>query len=374
MHLLGTAISFWFSTIIEESMEGYISKAKISYSEQMELNKSSAILLRNVVEHHIYCSNRTLADVESLDYLPYLHPFSIELNIILASVWFVVWTNVGKSAESETKTGLILELGNKEAHSELHRVQEEISEDRNTGAIDVSYRSNISINIDLHASNIGFFCGLLMLLIIIISTILFFTTIKKESYRDVGIYIYTVQFGLLTLCSLIATPMAFWKTSGLNVVRVAHMDNSTTAMDDLLLVLPLPFYFVHHLLSIYAELNNGSANSIIMSIIYLMQFVQITFQTPFIIDGLRRCSNENHLRYKKPGKGLVTFSLIINVTLWILKTFEIKSVDKYHSMPQYFGMFVWMVILDTCLPLMLFYRFHSSVCLSQIWKNAYEKD
>lgn len=256
----------------------------------------------------------------------------------------------------------------------MHHVREEINEDKQTGEIDVSYRSNVSINIDLHASNIGIFGGLLMLLIILVSTTVFSTTIRKEEYKEIGIFIYTAQFGLLTLSTLITTPLAFKQTRKLNVVNVHHLDNSTTAMDDLLLIVPIPFYIVHHILCIYAELKAVDVNGILMAIIYSMHLIQVGIQTPFIIDGLRRCSKEKQFRRKKPGKGLITFIMIINVVLWILITLEIKMVDKYHSMPAYFGKFVWMIVLDTCLPLMLFYRFHSSVCLSDIWKHAYEKD
>jgi len=66
--------------------------------------------------------------------------------------------------------------------------------------------------------------------------------------------------------------------------------------------------------------------------------------------------------------------LILNITLWILNTFELKSVDKFHGSPEYYGELNWMIISHTTLPLMLFYRFHSSVCLSDIWKYGYEKD
>lgn len=122
------------------------------------------------------------------------------------------------------------------------------------------------------------------------------------------------------------------------------------------------------------EISEDAVNSIFLIIIYILNIIQVTIQTPFIVDGIRRCSNSKRLRFSKPGKGLITFALILNIAVWIFVTFEIKSVDKYHKMQKFYGKFIWMVILDTCLPLMLFYRFHSSVCLSDIWKHAYEKD
>lgn len=354
MHLLGTSISFWFSTIIEEAMDGYTTKLKdYLVNDSLPID----VTFRRAIEISINCSENGLANFESMDAMPYLYPFSIEYNIILASVWYIIWTNIGSNDPSQ-----------------LSAVREEIAHDTNTGAIDVTYRSNITINADCHASNLGLFGGLLSLLLIMTTTIVFFTTIKNSDYKEVGIGLYTVQFGFLTVCCLLSVPLAFRHTRRLNVVNAHHLDNCATAMDDLLLLVPMPFFYVHHILCIVAEVKNPSTNGIIMTVIYILHLIQVTWQTPFLVDGIRRCSNERKLRYKKPGKGLITFLIIINIAMWILVTFEIKSVDKYHSMPAHFGKFVWMVILDTCLPLMLFYRFHSSVCLSDMWKHAYEKD
>ena len=258
--------------------------------------------------------------------------------------------------------------------AKLHHISEEINQDHVTGNIDINYRSNITINADCHASNLGLFGGLLALLITLTTTIVFFTTINHTEYHDVGMVLYTFQFGFLTLCSMVSVPLAMRNIRRLNVVSCHHLDNSSTAMDDLLLFIPLPFFYVHHILCIYTEIRYGSGNSISMAVIYVVHLIQITYQTPFLIDGIRRCSNEQKFRFKKPGKGLVTFLIILNITLWIMVTFEVKPVDKYHSMGKYFGKFNWMIILDTCLPLMLFYRFHSSVCLSYMWQNAYKKD
>src|SRR5699024_4694341 len=110
-------------------------------------------------------------------------------------------------------------------------------------------------NADCHASNLGLFGGLLSLLMILTTTILFFTTIKNKEYKNVGITLYTTQFGFLTLCSLISVPLAFRQTRRLNVVNHHHLDNSATGMDDLLLLVPLPFFYIHHILCIWSEVN-----------------------------------------------------------------------------------------------------------------------
>lgn len=100
--------------------------------------------------------------------------------------------------------------------------------------------------------------------------------------------------------------------------------------------------------------------------------LQVLIQTPFIIDGLRRCSNSKQLRQEKPGRELITFLVVCNVAMWIMETFEIKSQDKQDDRYEVYGKFLWIIFSHMTLPLTMFYRFHSSVCLADIWKSAYE--
>ena len=88
-------------------------------------------------------------------------------------------------------------------------------------------------------------------------------------------------------------------------------------------------------------------------------------QTPLIIDGLRRCSGHNSLyptiddddndnddrllssnsssnssrvsgsrREKKPGRELVTFLVVCNLSVWIMETFEMSNKSNHHSSDQ----------------------------------------
>jgi hypothetical protein len=105
---------------------------------------------------------------------------------------------------------------------------------------------------------------------------------------------------------------------------------------------------------------------------WIVQVLQVLLQTPFIIDGLRRCSNSRALRLSKPGRELVTFLVVCNVAMWIIETFEIKSQDVRDDRFNFYGSVLWTMLSHMTLPLTMFYRFHSSVCLVDIWKSAYE--
>ena len=71
---------------------------------------------------------------------------------------------------------------------------------------------------------------------------------------------------------------------------------------------------------------------------------------------------------------MVTFLVIANVALWFSQTFEVKSVfNPIDIRYDYYGKTLWTILGHVSLPLMMFYRFHASVCLADIWKFAYEK-
>lgn len=38
----------------------------------------------------------------------------------------------------------------------------------------------------------------------------------------------------------------------------------------------------------------------------------------------------------------------------------------------YYGFHLWNIMNHICMPLKMFYRFHASVCLVDIWNHAYE--
>lgn len=102
------------------------------------------------------------------------------------------------------------------------------------------------------------------------------------------------------------------------------------------------------------------------------QIIQVLIQTPWIIDALRRCSNSADLRKRKPGREIVTFLTIANVTLWIYYTFSVKNADTQDERYEFYGDVLWSILNHLSLPLIMFYRFHASVCLVDIWRHSYE--
>lgn len=102
------------------------------------------------------------------------------------------------------------------------------------------------------------------------------------------------------------------------------------------------------------------------------QIIQVLIQTPWICDALRRCANTEEAREKAPGRELVTFLTIANVSLWVFYTFSVKNSPIKDERYYFYGDRAWSILNHLSLPLIMFYRFHASVCLVDIWRHSYE--
>ena len=117
--------------------------------------------------------------------------------------------------------------------------------------------------------------------------------------------------------------------------------------------------------------TNGDLLDILALGAALLAFLQGSIQTVFILDGQRRCAEHDDHLTRKPGRALVTFLLLCNLSLWVINTFEVSKVEAAPIHSDFYGFLPWKIISHLCMPMLIFFRFHSSVCLSDIWINAY---
>lgn len=90
MHMVGTGITMWLNTIINEAIDDYVHKVS-----EMNVTDAHNVLFREQVEHQMHCQNKSIVSLQSKT-LPYLYPFTIEFNIVMASIWYIIWTNIGE--------------------------------------------------------------------------------------------------------------------------------------------------------------------------------------------------------------------------------------------------------------------------------------
>ena len=91
-----------------------------------------------------------------------------------------------------------------------------------------------------------------------------------------------------------------------------------------------------------------------------------------IIDGLRRCSDSRHNQAVKPGRNMVTYLIITNLTMYLWETLEVKSSAGFSkNRKAYYGDEFWTIVSHMTQPLCIFYRFHAAAALVDIWSSAY---
>lgn len=104
----------------------------------------------------------------------------------------------------------------------------------------------------------------------------------------------------------------------------------------------------------------------------LMSLVQTTCQTAFILDATFRRTDSFELQKRKPGRQIITFLLVGNMALWLVNTLQKNRAEFRPTHLNFFGVWAWTIITHVSMPLAIFYRFHSTICLFEIWKDAYK--
>lgn len=138
-----------------------------------------------------------------------------------------------------------------------------------------------------------------------------------SGYLYTGILVNNVFALTVLVIMTVAVVLAYVQTAKLDINH-----HPMSMLDDMLLFIAVPAFFLETVFSLVPAVLNESWLNLALA---LTQLLQILIQTPFIIDGLRRCSNAVQLRKAKPGRELITFLTIANVSLWLWLTFSVKT-------------------------------------------------
>ncbi|KAJ0179283.1 hypothetical protein K1T71_004995 [Dendrolimus kikuchii] len=365
MHMIGSSLCFWILAIVRETILALTVYAHYLYGN----NNYSSNDHRNATIQAYESQNRIL-DISGLynencithpaimsiaeNLSPYLYPFSVEFNILIVAVYYIIWSNIGGCDNEDNN---ISEANSIDDNHTVCRIP--------TANEDNDFTSNIIIHADCHASNRGFFFGLLVTIIVLGVLILGFVfSGYGDNMLELGSLLNECTKLALHCLLLIAAIFAFNQTRKLDI-----NEHPISLLDDVLLFICLPAFFLETILSTVATIN---ILNVVRTIDFLIMMIQVLIQTPLIMDGLRRCSNAKKLRRQKPGRELLMLLLIANVAMWLFNTFSYKASDSLDERYAYYGKVLWTILGHISLPLIMFYRFHSSVCFADIWDSAYK--
>ena len=294
---------------------------------------------------------------------PYLFPCVLEYSLIAVAVMAGMFQSISIKVTQDVVEMIRKTLRHRKPLTKKHEEKHE-GHHEETSMFDKSHR--------------GLYLGALVLTGAVISIILFFynlNSLHRTSYARGIFHITDISIHGVLVIAVIFAMIKFFK------LNFTISRNNT--IDDRLLILSFAGLFLFEgfiILSslaylVYGEI--GAVDSVSQNWLSLaagfINIIQAILQTIFVIDGLQRCSIRPEDQKKKPGRGIVTFLLISNVAIWIFKTFQVKEIGLT-TQAGYYGKTPWAIIMNLNLPLMLFYRFHSSVCLADIWASAYENE
>ncbi|XP_076175749.1 proton channel OtopLc isoform X4 [Ptiloglossa arizonensis] len=364
MHMIGTNLSVWLNVLVQETKHEILTfynpengslrishrlgpKGNLHLGGQSHYHHGEHPRLPRGLKgpHHMFeCRRTNIMGSLVQDASPFLFPCTIEYSLICAAILYVMWKNISKAAFSPPKTP----LGSRH-HAHAYR------------------RSPHHYSVDCAGAHKGLFVGILILVLTIISLILFFVLISRPelvsfAVTEVNVCELTL-YGMSTMATLI----------GMFQMRRLRYDGSRNLeLDNILLVAAQTGTFIYSTFTIIGAQFTLAKHTVLVLVTALASVVQTTLQTIFILDASRRTVATAKQIRRKPGREIVTFLLVTNLAMWAINTLEKSRAESHPVQLNFYGLWAWTIITHVSMPLAIFYRFHSTVCLCEVWKKAYK--
>ncbi|XP_011699180.1 PREDICTED: uncharacterized protein LOC105456556 isoform X3 [Wasmannia auropunctata] len=287
------------------------------------------------------------------DAAPYLFPFIIEYSLVGAAVIYVMWKHIGRHPRWPHL-----------AEADLERRLEAMLSRR---AVALAHAGHTRV--DCVGASKGLFFGLLLLVASLICLILFFVLIHHPDFGLLAIYLADVSHCVLMALSIIAIIIGFIRVQSLKFKAEEQSD-----LNDILLRVSAFGLFIYAVFSVIAGSLAAFTHepNLLVMVTGLLSVAQVVLQMLFIADVSRRRVHLPEHDRSKPGRQVVTFLLICNVTMWVIYTFETQKVFANPVQLDFYGYLAWAIVQRVTLPLCIFHRFHSAVTLAEIWKTSYK--
>lgn len=223
--------------------------------------------------------------------------------------------------------------------------------------------------IDCGKSTTGLFFGIFVLLLTIISLITYFIYKNSNSITAIKISEITELFLIIISTITVVTLYIKFKLHDFNYKPGFSMDYNET-----LIIVGLAGIYLFGFYSIIAIINEGleSEIEVVALILQIVSIFESTLQSILIIDCMKMYTKDKDIKKFKPGRSLLTLLILVDVSLWLSETFSVKKYEMNTIQLDYYDIVFWSIVSSISSPLGIFFRFHASVCLSDVWKTLYE--
>ncbi|XP_048511029.1 proton channel OtopLc-like isoform X2 [Athalia rosae] len=276
---------------------------------------------------HEHESKRGILASLLADASPFLFPCTIEFSLICAVILFEMWKKIDEKQSQR----------------------------------EISTRSLHQLSIDCSSAHRGLFGGILVISATVLSLIMFF--VLKDEKPDIAVQQVTVLEASLLTLGIIASVGA--------AIRMRNLESKPVKgknLDDTLLAAAQAGVYLHCLFGVVGGILTTGPNWGVALTADLLALIQSTVQTLLIKVAWRRRS----ATYNKPGKELITFLIVANIALWSVNTLEKSRAGVRPDHLKFFGVWAWTIITHVSMPLAIFFRFHSAICLFEVWKSCYK--
>ncbi|XP_035213554.1 proton channel OtopLc-like isoform X4 [Stegodyphus dumicola] len=346
MHVVATNICVWIRTVGKETLQEIV---KHHLSQERGHPSSLEELILPFRENYIKnnsnpCQKQDIMGSIVSDSSPFLFPFIVEYSLIGAAVLYVMWKNIGKDPVFH---------GNAEYEDGLSRAS----------SVQTLPKMNCA------GSSKGLFFGLLILVIATICLIVFFVLIENEHYSLLAIFLSDVSHSAIMVMTIFTIIVGFFR-----IKQLKFQADRTDHLRDILLTVAAYGLYVYAMFGIIAGTLSPKdyVPNLLVMVTSCLTIVQVTLQSLFVAEITCRTTYLPEHDQTKPGRQVVAFLMMGNLTLWIIYTFEMQKAEASPVQLGFYGFMAWTVIIRATLPLSIFYRFHSSITFAEVWKNSYK--
>lgn len=339
MHMIATNLCEWLWLLVEET------KHEINHlSEHANSTNNTEI-------NQKFCPEGRLMGMLVTNSSPFLFPCTIEYSLICAVILFEMWKHITDDSHTNDEP-----------------------KKKKKDPFAASSSSGYHFTIDCTRSHKGLFAGIMVIVLTIISLVMFLVLTERDEYKERKNNYAEMEVNIVELILYIITTIAV-------LVAMYQMRNlkcekkfgfGAIGLDNTLLAVAQTGMFIYCMFSIigwYFTMNGETPVGLVADI---FSIIQTSVQTMFVFDAWwRRCKNLKQAK-TKPGRELITFLIIVNMAMWTINTVEKNRAEFRPTHLKFFGAWAWTVITHISMPLAIFYRFHSTICLFEVWKTAYK--
>ncbi|XP_052900290.1 proton channel OtopLc-like [Anopheles moucheti] len=352
MHMLAANVCEWLYVLVEEAKHEIV---HLDHSLQQTNRTDHAWSVTTIAAGSKQpvpggqCRSTNIMATLVQNSAPFLFPCTIEYSLICALTMYELWSALNRSQDPTRKP---------------------TPADRS-----LTGRPANRLSIDCSSAQRGLFGGIVTVVLTLIVLIMYFVLRKERHLQQAAtleIVVYEIALYSVTLVAVVA---AMVRMRDLRVVtqRSVRVGNpAALPIDCHLLLVTQTGIYIYGVFSIIGTYHTHGQLLHWAVLSEVLALAQTSLQTLFVLSTWwRRCKGARQNR-TKPGREIVTFLLVANLAAWSVNSL-VKSNASFRPLVMgFYGAAAWSIIAHISMPLAIFYRFHSTICLFEIWKNSYK--